>query len=257
MGGISTLQRDLSVGIERQVVHQRSMATVIVALGGSLLRPEVDERHAWLTELVTIVRDRVAAGDRIGLVVGGGAPAREGIELARPIIDDVDHLDRIGIAATRLNATIIREALAEEGIRVTGTIPRSVNEAVESLLQRDVVVMGGTVPGHTTDAVAIRLAIRGGARKCIIATNVAKVHAEDPQGNPDAESFDRLTLAELQAIVGPAEHSSAGGSQVVDPVGVGEAIRYRMPLDILDGRNPQSIRLSLEDEDFGGTVVGV
>ena len=34
--------------------------------------------------------------DRIGIVVGGGAPAREGIELARPITDE-SHLDKIGI----------------------------------------------------------------------------------------------------------------------------------------------------------------
>ena len=83
------------------------MATVVVALGGSLLRPEVDHRHKWLLDLVVILRKRVDSGDRVGLVVGGGAPAREGIELAKPIIDDTDHLDRIGIAATRLNLSLI------------------------------------------------------------------------------------------------------------------------------------------------------
>ncbi len=226
-----------------------------MALGGSLLRPEVEERHDWLLGLVSIVRARVAVGDRLGLVVGGGAPAREGIELVSPIIDDVDHLDKIGIAATRLNATIIREALADEGIPVSGSIPQSVNEAVEALLSRKVIVMGGTVPGHTTDAVAIRLAIRSGAGKCVIATNVAKVHEQDPNQNPKAKAFDRLTLEQLQSIVGPAEHAKAGGSQVVDPVGVGEALRHGLPLDILDGRKPQNIRLALEGSDFGGTVV--
>ena len=231
------------------------MATVVVALGGSLLRPEVEERHDWLSELVSIVRGRVAVGDRLGLVVGGGAPAREGIELASPIIDDVDHLDKIGIAATRLNATIIREALADGGIPVSGSIPHSVNEAVEALLSRKVIVMGGTVPGHTTDAVAIRLAISGGAGKCVIATNVAKVHEQDPNENPEAEAFDRLTLEQLQSIVGPAKHAKAGGSQVVDPIGVGEAVRHGLPLDILDGRKPQNIRSALEGGDFGGTVV--
>jgi uridylate kinase len=255
MGGISTLQRVSSVGIERQGVHQGSMATVVVALGGSLLRPEVEERHDWLLELVSIVRDRVAIGDRFGLVVGGGAPAREGIELARPIIDDISHLDKIGIAATRLNATIIREALADEGIPVSDSIPQSVDEAVEALLSHKVIVMGGTVPGHTTDAVAIQLAIDCGAGKCIIATNVAKVHEQDPNENPRAKAFDRLTLEQLQSIVGPAEHAKAGSSQVVDPVGVGEAVKHGLPLDILDGRKPQNIRLALEGGDFGGTVV--
>ena len=135
------------------------MATIVLALGGSLLRPEVEERHSWIEGMISIIRDRVAADDRIGIVVGGGAPAREGISLARPIIDNEDRLDRIGIAATRLNATIIREALAEAGVMVSGSIPHSVNEASMLFDERPVVVMGGTVPGHTTDAVAIRLAI--------------------------------------------------------------------------------------------------
>ena len=231
------------------------MATVVLALGGSLLRPEVEERRDWLREFVAIVRDRVSSGDRIAVVVGGGAPAREGIEIASHSIDDIEHLDRIGIAATRLNATIIREALADDGIPVSGSIPRSVEEAVVDLERRSVVVMGGTVPGHTTDAVAIMLAVNSGARKCVIATKVAKVFSDDPRSNPDAEPFDCLTLGQLQEIVGPPEHKGAGSSQVVDPVGVDVAVRNSMPLDILDGRDSGKIRKSLEGEEFEGTIV--
>ncbi len=233
------------------------MATVVVALGGSLLRPEVEHRHRWLLELVSILRDRVNSGDRVGLVVGGGAPAREGIDLAKPIIDDISHLDMIGIAATRLNATIVREALEDEGIPVSERIPESVDEAVSDLASSEVVVMGGTVPGHTTDAVAIRLAISSGAEKCVIATNVPKVHAKDPRVYPQSESFDKLTLQQLQDIVGPPEHSGAGGSQVVDPVGVGDALSNGLPLDILDGRDTEKIRQSLEGKEFDGTTVMV
>ena len=93
------------------------------------------------------------------------------------------------------------------------------------------------VPGHTTDAVAIMLAVNSGARKCVIATNVAKVFSDDPRSNPDAEPFDCLTLDQLQEIVGPPEHKGAGSSQVVDPVGVDVAVKNSMPLDILDGRD--------------------
>ena len=231
------------------------MATVVVALGGSLLRPEVDHRHKWLLDLVVILRKRVDSGDRVGLVVGGGPPAREGIELAKPIIDDTDHLDRIGIAATRLNATIVREALSDGGIPVSGKIPKTVDDAVLELEEWGVVVMGGTVPGHTTDAVAVKLAIRSGAEKCVIATNVSKVYANDPRLDPESEAFDSLTLEQLQGIVGPPEHSVAGGSQVVDPVGVGEALTNGLALDILDGRDTDKIRRSLEGKDFDGTKV--
>ncbi len=232
-----------------------SMATVIAALGGSLLRPEVEERHMWLESLIEIIRNRVAMDDRIGLVVGGGAAAREGIALARPLIDSENRLDRIGIAATRLNATILRESLAGAGIPASGTIPHSVNEAASLLEERQVVVMGGTRPGHTTDAVAIRLAIAVGAERCVIATNVAKVHESDPHTDPDAVAHDRLTHSQLQAIVGPAKHSQAGPSQVVDPMGASAAASAGMPLYILDGRDPERIRIAIEGGDFEGTVV--
>ena len=232
------------------------MAKVVAALGGSLLRPEVEQRHAWLESLTEVVRDRVAMDDKLGIVVGGGIAAREGIELARPIIDSEDRLDRIGIAATRLNATIVRESLADAGIPVSGSIPLSVNEAVSLLEERQVVVMGGTRPGHTTDAVAIRLAVASDADRCIIATNVAKVYDSDPRVNPNARSFDSLTHSQLQDIVGPAEHSKAGPSQVVDPIGADVAAVSGMRLCILDGRSVDTIRAAIEGEEFGGTVVG-
>ena len=235
---------------------QTSMAKVVAALGGSLLRPEVEERHAWLESLIEVVRDRVAMDDKLGIVVGGGAAAREGIELARPLIDSEDRLDRIGIAATRLNAAIVRESLADAGIPVSGSIPFSVNEAVSLLEERQVVIMGGTRPGHTTDAVAIRLAVASGAERCIIATNVSKVHDSDPRTNPIARAFDSLTHSELQEIVGPAEHSRAGPSQVVDPIGADAAAEAGMKLCILDGRSISALRSAIEGEEFGGTVVG-
>tara|TARA_Y100000741_G_scaffold63998_1_gene45744 strand:+ start:62 stop:775 length:714 start_codon:yes stop_codon:yes gene_type:complete len=231
------------------------MTMIVVAIGGSLLRPEVEEKHVWLNDLIMIIRERVAAGDRLGLVIGGGAPAREGISLAKPLIDDDYHLDKIGIAATRLNATIIREAFTEAGISVSGIIPTSVNEAIQLLEERPVVVMGGTEPGHTTDAVAIRLAIAVNASKCIIATNVGKVFNEDPRKNPNAKSFDFLTHDELQQIVGPAEHKEAGKSSVVDPIVVSEATKANLELNIIDGRKIERIKHTILGSNFDGTKI--
>ena len=228
---------------------------IVVAIGGSLLRPEVEEKHVWLNDLIMIIRERVAAGDRLGLVIGGGAPAREGISLAKPLIDDDYHLDKIGIAATRLNATIIREAFTEAGISVSGIIPTSVNEAIQLLEERPVVVMGGTEPGHTTDAVAIRLAIAVNASKCIIATNVGKVFNEDPRKNPNAKSFDFLTHDQLQQIVGPAEHKGAGKSSVVDPIAVSEATKANLELNIIDGRKIERIKHTILGSNFDGTKI--
>ena len=90
-------------------------APLVLALGGSLLRPEESERHAWLSSLANLLS---ACEVPIGIVVGGGAPAREAIELAKPVIDDLASLDEIGIAATRLNAAIVTQILHGAGLDV-------------------------------------------------------------------------------------------------------------------------------------------
>jgi len=59
----------------------------------------------------------------------------------------------------------------------------------------------------------------------------------------------------LQDIVGPPIHGIAGASQVVDPIGVGNAVSNGLALDILDGRKTERIRDSLEGREFDGTKV--
>ena len=231
------------------------MMSAVIALGGSLLRPEIEERHKWLEDISRVIESRSGSNLKIGIVVGGGSPAREGINLIKPIIEDLESLDRVGIAATRFNATIIREVFFKSGIDINSTIPKNIDEAIEIFKRHNVLIMGGTNPGHTTDAVAIRLAISYGASKCIIATNVNKVFEEDPKINPDAKSYDFISLKELKRIVGPAEHSKAGYSQVVDPIGVDDALKNGLTLNVLDGRDADLIGKCLDGEDFRGTVI--
>ena len=231
------------------------MGTIVAALGGSLLRPEIVMREIWLTELVDIIGKIVNNGTKIGLVVGGGSPARESIDLVKPLISNVGALDKIGIAATRLNATIIKEALIEAGISTCSTVPDSIEVAVSLMMDFDVVVMGGTQPGHTTDNVAIKLAVATNSSKCIIATNVSKVYDKDPRKNSEARSFDSLSLFDLQNIVGPPEHFRAGDSQVVDPIGVECAIVNKMELNILDDKKINNLKNSMEGSNFEGTIV--
>jgi uridylate kinase len=231
------------------------MKKVVVAIGGSLLRPEVADRSSWLKELSMIVKEQVSSEVKFGVVVGGGSPARESIQLVEPIINDILALDRIGIAATRLNAAIIKEIFQNSGINVSEDIPLDVSQAVVMMDEYDVVVMGGTLPGHTTDKVAIELAISTNSEKCIIATNVNKVYEEDPKENENAKSFDEMSIRKLQQIVGPAKHSKAGASQVVDPVGVSLALESSLTLNILDGRIMKNIKNAVQGNVFEGTTV--
>ena len=71
----------------------------VVALGGSLLRPEESrDREMWLGKLRQLAVHIEGNSRKLAIVVGGGLPAREGIELAKILVNDKDRLDEVGIA---------------------------------------------------------------------------------------------------------------------------------------------------------------
>ena len=237
--------------------HAVLMPTQIVALGGSLLRPEEAEmRSIWLGQLKQMVVHLEGNGRKLGIVVGGGLPAREAISLAKETFADSYRLDTVGIAATRLNATILQQTLLDIGCNVSPTIPFSTDEASKLLESHNIVIMGGTTPGHTTDAVAVSLARDCGAPHCIIATNVSHIHDSDPRTNPEALPIEELTLSELAEITG-TEALGPGESAAVDPIAVEWAMDASIKLAVLDGRDLQRVEDAIEGRPFIGTLVKV
>ena len=229
------------------------VAPTIIALGGSLLYGDHDVK-TWLGQLRQTIVHVEGNGRKIGLVVGGGKPAREGITLATDLISDRYKLDEIGIAATRLNATILQTMLAEIGCNVANVIPTTTDEAASLFERYDIVVMGGTKPGHTTDAVSVAFARDAGSAHVIIATNVSHVYTADPRTNDEAEPLDTLTLKELQKITGK-EPLQPGQSAAVDPIAVNWAIECGLRIGVLDGSDIRRIEDALAGRPFEGTLV--
>ena len=228
----------------------------IVALGGSLLRPEESEkRREWFGQLRQLAVHLEGNERKIGIVIGGGLPAREAIDLAKNCISSSEKLDRVGIAATRLNATVIQQILLDIGCNVAHEIPHTTSQSAELLEQYNFVVMGGTTPGHTTDAVAVALARDAGARTCIIATNVSHVYDKDPRQFDDAQSLTNLTIDQLAEITGIGEPLAPGASAVIDPVAVGWAKDACIDLAVLDGRQISILEQALDGQPFDGTLI--
>ena len=167
------------------------------------------------------------------------------------MLSDRSALDEVGIA-TRLNATVLQQVLLDVGLDVASTVLTTVDDAAALLDAHHVVVMGGTVPGHTTDAVAVELACAAGASTCIIATNVDRIY-DDPRENEDAQAFSEMTIDELVAIAGIDEPLAPGASSVVDPIAVG-AKRGAIDLVVLDGRDLSHLEAALR-KAFDGTLV--
>ncbi|MED6337986.1 MAG: UMP kinase [Candidatus Thermoplasmatota archaeon] len=227
----------------------------VIALGGSLLRPEESEnRKIWFGKLRQLAVHIEGNSRKLGIVVGGGLPAREGIELASNLISDSDRLDEVGIAATRINATIIQQILIDIGCNVAPSIPHNTVDAAQCFEEYNIVVMGGTTPGHTTDAVAISLARDCGARDCIIATNVSHIFDKDPKVSEDAKPFVEMTIHELIELIG-TDRMEPGQSAVVDPIAVGLAEKSQINIAVLDGRDIDLIESALDGKEFEGTLV--
>jgi uridylate kinase len=144
--------------------------------------------------------------------------------------------------------------LSEIGCNVANEIPTSTNNAAQLFESFDVVIMGGTTPGHTTDAVSVAFARDAGAAHVIIATNVSHVYTADPRKNDDATPIEVLTLSELQEITG-TEPLSPGQSAAVDPIAVNWAMDCGLRIGVLDGRDIRRIEDALEGRPFEGTLV--
>ena len=155
----------------------------------------------------------------------------------------------MGIGATRLNAQLLGLAL--------GDMPERVPETAEDLASASapgrIVVMGGTTPGHTTDAVSTMVARAMKADRVVNATAVDAVYTADPRTNPDAEKIERMTIARLGEIV--YKKHDASKSSVFDPLGVRIAQECRIDISMVDGRNLEELRKAILGEPFDGTFV--
>ena len=163
---------------------------VVICIGGSVLAPGLEadrvEAHA------DTIDELVGAGHEVAAIVGGGSVARQYIGTARDLGATEYDLDTLGIDVTRLNARLLITALESSA---TPEPAKSHEEARASLRRNEVAVMGGTVPGHTTDAVAALLAEMVEADLLVYATSVPGVFSADPNENETAERYDELTAS--------------------------------------------------------------
>jgi len=226
------------------------MRPVVVSVGGSILAG-FTERPRLLRDLAACLAT-VSRRRKLLVTTGGGPIAREYITAARTLGIPEPRLDEIGIAATRLNAILFARAI---GRRADPDIPATVRRAV--LLSRDspIVVMGGTGPGWTTDAVAAQLAVAVKASHLVNATAVDGVYTADPKKVRGARRYETLTHAELVRLVGKG-HTRAGPHVIFDPLAARTIARHRIPLYVVDGRDVRNLRAALEDRAFRGTRVG-
>jgi uridylate kinase len=227
------------------------MATIVISIGGSILLEDLSKTE-FIKSLAKLLKE-LSKDHKLFLVVGGGKTSRQYIKMARELGADEASLDELGIDCTRLNARILIAALGND---FAYPYPlESIEETLGVLNSFPITVMGGTVPGHTTDAVAATLAERVKAERLIIATSVDGVYSADPKQDPEAEKFDEITPEKLIEIVSKGEYEGAGPNVVVDLLASKLVARTKIPTYVLDGRDLESLKNAIVGNEFKGTKI--
>jgi uridylate kinase len=224
---------------------------VVVSVGGSvLLRGEDDARYLGaLADLLA----RVARTTPLVVTTGGGRTAREYIRLGRELGLTPVELDELGIDVTRLHARLLAGRI---GLPTPSQPAATVREAVEALRHGSPVVLGGTEPGHTTDAVAALVAVRVRAARLVNATDVDGIYSADPKLDPGARRQATLAWPELLAMLHGRGPESPGQNLPFDRLGAELLAGASIPLAVVDGRALEELEKALRGAPFRGTVVG-
>ena len=226
--------------------------TKVISLGGSIIVPDKVDSNFLLAFRAAILEYLEGKTDsRLIIVCGGGAPAREYQRAYRAVIPeaDADVLDWIGIAATRLNAELLKRLFRELCLEQVITDPTAV-----SVFPGRILVAAGWKPGFSTDNDAVLLAERFQADTLLNLSNIVKVYTADPKTNPDARPLDSVSWKEFQKLVG--DTWSPGINVPFDPVATEKAARLKLRVIVAGGRNIDNLKNILYDRKFEGTVIG-
>ena len=161
-------------------------------------------------EVVTIARqvqEVAETGCELAIVVGGGNFLR-GVTLSEKAHVKRATADYMGMVATVINALALQDSLETLGVstRVQSAIemkdvaePFIRRRAIRHLEKKRVVILAGGTgnPFFTTDTCAALRANELGAEVLLKATKVDGMYSEDPQKNPKARRFDRLTYDDV------------------------------------------------------------
>ncbi len=224
------------------------MDKVVVSIGGSVLVPDNNDGLyiKSLAEMLKSVADKV----EVTVVCGGGKVSRYYSKIGRELGATTEQIDLMGIATTRINAQLLNVALKDLS---TGKVPVNVNDCAKEIGKGKIAVMGGTEPGHTTDAVSAAVAERIGAVRIVNASNIDAVYTDDPRKNPNAKKIEKMTIRELKDIV--YDNHEACKSSVFDPAGVDIAMKSKIDILMVDGRNLDELKNAILGKKINGTFV--
>ena len=204
-----------------------------------------------LNSVAKVIKKCVDAGVQVAIVVGGGNfwRGRSGKNMDRT------RADHMGMLATVINALAMQSSLENNGVvtRVQTAIemrqiaePYIRGKAESHLSKNKVVIFGCGIgnPFFSTDTTAALRAAEIGADIILLAKNVDGVYDCDPNKNPNAKKYDKISYSEVLA----------GRLGVMDSTATSLCMDNNIPIQVFGLDDPENIYKAVMGEKIGTLV---
>ena len=206
-----------------------------------------------LSEYAEQIKEAVASGVQIGIVIGGGNIFR-GLSGAGKGFDRVKG-DQMGMCATVINSLALSSALGAIGVRnrvLTAIRMEPIGEfynkwkAIEAMEQGEVVIMSGGTgnPYFTTDTGSSLRGIEIEADVMLKGTRVDGIYTADPEKDPTATKFDDITYDEV----------ISRGLKVMDITATAMCRENKLPIYVFNMDKVGNLKRVLAGEEIGTFV---
>ena len=207
----------------------------------------------FVTSVCESVKQSLALGAQVGIVIGGGNFWR-GVKDGAGKVERVS-ADRMGMLATAMNCLAVGDVFRQCGVdaRVMTAVDiqgvgerHDVRKAVEYLESGKVVLFacGTGHPFFSTDTAAVLRAAEIGADAILLAKNIDGVYSADPRKDPEAVKFDEISYTEVLSR----------RLQVMDSTATSLAMDNNLPVIVFALADPQNILRVLSGEKIGTLV---
>ncbi len=225
-----------------------STVKLVIKVGGYCFNRRLDPKP--IKELAKALSRLKSKGHSLVVVAGGGENARTYAKTARALKASESFSDDLGIHVSRLNAALLVAALGDLAYR---KVPTKFEDIYEALETDRIVVLGGLVPGQSTNAVAALTAEVMKADWIINLTDVDGVYSADPRVDKDAKLLREISTDELMSLLLKGGQK-AGEYDLFDVTAVKIIKRSRLRVRVVDGTRPDTLERVVKGEEVGTLI---
>ena len=207
----------------------------------------------FVTSVCESVKQSLALGAQVGIVIGGGNFWR-GVKDGAGKVERVS-ADRMGMLATAMYCLAVGDVFRQCGVdaRVMTAVDiqgvgerHDVRKALEYLESGKVVLFacGTGHPFFSTDTASVLRAAEIGADAILLAKNIDGVYSADPRKDPSAVKFDEISYTEVLSR----------RLQVMDSTATSLAMDNNLPVIVFALAEPENIQRVLSGEKIGTLV---